>query len=379
MSNRYVASINKPGYNPLVPGTPIYAYNLFSWGQNTTGQLGNANTTNQSSPNQVGALTNWLLLTGGYNSSFALKTDKTLWAWGNNAAGQLGQGNTTNVSSPIQIGAISTWSAIGASFRGRFAIKADGTLWSWGSGYEGNLGLSNTTYYSSPKQVGSLTNWLRISSGGYTHNLAIKTDGTLWAWGGNGSGQLGDGTTTNRSSPVQIGALTTWASVSTGRYYFSAAIKTDGTIWMWGNNIVGQLGLGNRTYYSSPQQIGALTTWLAVSAGYHHTLATKTDGTLWAWGENNYGQLGNNATSAFVFSPVQIGALTTWSKASAGTQFSQAVKTDGTLWSWGQNSVGQLGQGTVGSASYKSSPTQVGSSTTWYSVSSTYYSALALG
>ena len=122
-----------------------------------------------------------------------------------------------------------------------------------------------------------------------------------------------------------------------------------------------------------------MTTWLAVSAGYHHTLATKTDGTLWAWGENNYGQLGNNATSAFVFSPVQIGALTTWSKASAGTQFSQAVKTDGTLWSWGQNSVGQLGQGTVGSASYKSSPTQVGSSTTWYSVSSTYYSALALG
>lgn len=379
MSFRYASGVNKPGYNPLVPGTPIYAYNLFSWGQNTTGQLGNQNTTNQSSPNQVGSLTNWLVLTGGYNSSFALKTDGTMWAWGNNAAGQLGQGNTTNRSSPVQIGALTIWASIGSAFRTNFGVTTSGALWVWGSGAQGRTGLGNTTYYSSPKQVGSLTNWLRISSGSYGHVLAVKTDGTLWAWGYNNNGQLGLGDTVNRSSPVQVGALSNWANVSAGQNDWSIAVKTDGTLWTWGSNVVGQLGLGNRTYYSSPKQVGALTAWLLPSAGYRHALVTKTNGTLWAWGEGNYGQLGNNSINQINTSPLQVGALTNWSIASAAVNFSLAVKTDGTLWSWGQNSVGQLGQNTVGAGTYKSSPTQVGSSTTWYSVSATYVSGLALG
>jgi alpha-tubulin suppressor-like RCC1 family protein len=209
--------------------------------------------------------------------------------------------------------------------------------------------------------------------------LAVKTDGTLWAWGYNNNGQLGLGDITNRSSPVQVGALSNWANVSAGQNDWSIAVKTDGTLWTWGNNVTGQLGDGTVVNKSSPIQIGALTAWLIPSAGYRHALVTKTNGTLWAWGENNYGQVGNNATSAQVLSPIQIGALTNWSIASAAVSFSLAVKTDGTLWSWGQNSVGQLGQNTVGAGTYKSSPTQVGSSTTWYSVSATYVSGLALG
>ena len=144
-----------------------------------------------------------------------------------------------------------------------------GQLWAWGRnttgiGQGGQLGLGNLTNYSSPKQVGALTAWFKLSSG-FKNSLAIKADGTLWAWGQNASGQIGDGTTTNRNSPVQVGALTSWVTVASS--YHSLAIKTDGTLWAWGSGGFGALGLGNATSYSSPMQVGALTTWATVAPG----------------------------------------------------------------------------------------------------------------
>jgi len=189
-----------------------------------------------------------------------------MWAWGSGGSGRLGLGNTTDYSSPKQIGALTTWSKIAAASSTSAAIKTDGTLWSWGYNYYGNVGDGTTIYRSSPVQIGALTTWSSIDGGdGYT--LAIKTDGTLWSWGYNTTyGNLGDGTTISKSSPVQVGALTNWSMVSAGNLT-SAAIKTDGTLWTWGANGSGSLGLGNTTHRSSPVQVGSSTTWYSVAAG----------------------------------------------------------------------------------------------------------------
>ena len=242
-----------------------------------------------------------------------------LWMWGRNHQGQLGQGNTTDYSSPVQVGALTDWLlAAGSKYHGSLAIKLDGTAWSWGNGAGGQLGQGSTTAYSSPVQIGALTDWSKSMSGGvYGPNGAIKTDGTLWVWGTGGTGQLGQGNTTSYSSPVQVGGLTTWASIGPGsetdaaNSMWSMAIKTDGTLWAWGKNANGQLGNGNTTNYSSPIQIGALTTWIQVLGGRKSSYARKTDGTIWAWGNGGDGQLGTGST-ANTSSPNQVGALTTW-------------------------------------------------------------------
>jgi alpha-tubulin suppressor-like RCC1 family protein len=240
--------------------------------------LGLGNITNYSSPKQVGALTNWSSALAGADHTVAVKRDGTLWLWGNNSYGQLGLGNTTNYSSPKQVGALTDWAVVFAGGSHNLAIKTNGTLWAWGSGAFGQLGLGNTTNYSSPKQVGVLTNWYLVG-GGATHSISTKTNGTLWAWGRNNFGQLGLNITysQNRSSPSQIGALTTWNKVSGQSEAGSTVVsKTDGTLWSWGNNNSGQLGLNNITNYSSPKQIGALTTWKTIGIGTIHTLALKT-------------------------------------------------------------------------------------------------------
>ena len=235
-------------------------------------------------------------------------------------------------------------------------------LWTWGKNNKGQLGVGDLTYYSSPVQVGALTTWSQISVG-LVSSFAVKTDHTMWSWGqGQYYGQLGHGNTTNYSSPVQIGALTTWLQVASGMYHTSA-VKTDGTLWAWGRNNAGQLGNGESggAGYSSPIQIGALTTWLKVANSYSSSFGIKTDGTLWAWGKNVEGQLGQENTTNYS-SPVQVGALTTWSAVQCGEWNVFATKTDGTLWAWGEGNDGPLGQGNT--TDY-SSPVQVGALTTW--------------
>ena len=284
-----------------------------------------------------------------------------LYAWGINTVGQLGLGNTTSYSSPKQVGVLTNWLEISSGAYYSLGIKTDGTLWSWGVNNLGQLGLGNTTAYSSPKQVGSLTNWSTTESGSDGSNVAVKTDGTLWSWGFNNDGQLGLGDTTQRSSPTQVGLLTNWLKISNG-YSFVIALKTDGTLWSWGRNNAGQLGIGDTTNRSSPVQVGSLTDWLTISAGfYSSSVAVKTDGTIWSWGRNTEGQLGlGNRTN--YSSPKQIGSLTVWANTVCGRNHTLAFKTGGTLWSWGLNTSGQLG---LGNRTNYSSPKQVGSLTDW--------------
>ena len=357
-------------------GNLIYAgASLWGWSNNGSGQLGDGTVVGRSSPVQVGALTNWSKVSSGGSSSLSIKTDGTLWAWGYNGTGGLGDNTIINRSSPVQVGALTVWYDVAAEGVTTAAIKTDGTLWTWGLNNKGQLGQNFSGFQrSSPIQVGSLTNWGKVSAfiGGEAFT-AIKTDGTLWAWGSNASSKLGDTTSTYRSSPVQIGALTNWYSVASGLRH-SIAVKTDGTLWAWGYNGNGQLGNLSVTGTASPIQLGALTNWVSSAAGTAHSGAIKTDGTLWAWGRNNFGQLGQN-NLVDQSSPVQVGALTNWSQVSMGNSFTASVKTDGTLWTWGSNGQGQLGDGTVIN---RSSPVQVGALTSWYEVSSGSNTTLAL-
>jgi alpha-tubulin suppressor-like RCC1 family protein len=182
-------------------------------------------------------------------------------------------GDNTNRSSPVQVGSATNWLKVVAGKWHSYAIKTDGTIWSWGQNYKGATGLNEggTNATSTPTKIGTLTNWLNVSAGEYTA-YAIKTDGTLWAWGLGTSGQLGLSGTTNRSSPTQVGALTNWLSVAGGAYW-AAAVKTNGTLWTWGYNPYGNLGLGNTTDRSSPVQVGALTSWTTIGAGSYNGAA----------------------------------------------------------------------------------------------------------
>ncbi|MFZ4797881.1 MAG: cadherin-like beta sandwich domain-containing protein [Bacteroidia bacterium] len=242
-------------------------------------------------------------------------------------------------------------------------IKGNGSLWAWGNNFSGQLGNGTTNSELSPIQVGTANNWTKISAGLY-YTMAIKQDGTLWAWGNNGSGQLGDGTTALKTSPTQIGTATNWASVSAGSNH-TLAIKTDGTLWAWGNNGNGRLGNGNSTPQTSPIQIGSENTWQSVETGDEYSVAIKTTGTLWAWGYNGSGQLGTGSNTS-VNVPTQVGSVTTWRSLSAFGSHVVAVRTNGTLWAWGENNLGQLGDGTNTS---KNSPTQIGVAVDWDMVS----------
>ena len=339
---------------------------LYVWGNNEDGELGINSIISRSSPVQVGSETDWLQVQAGRDHSLAVKTNNTLWAWGKNGDGQLGDGTVIDRSSPVQIGALTNWGQVSSKNNADHsaAVKTDGTLWTWGTGSNGELGINASGFpsgnRSSPVQVGSLTNWSFVSVGREL-SAAITSAGSLYAWGNNANGNLGTGDAVSRSSPVQVGVLTNWAAVAVA-FRGMAAVKTDNTLWSWGLNQVGLCGLGDVVPRSSPVQVGALTNWASVDL-FESCFAIKTDGTLWAWGSNFSGELGQNDTIARS-SPVQVGALTDWKQASAGDQWCAATKTDGTLWTWGGNSDGRLGTNTPG-PSATSSPVQVGALTSW--------------
>ena len=210
------------------------------------------------------------------------------------------------------------------------AVKSDGTLWAWGNNYEGQLGTGTVgEQLPSPLQVGTASNWAMVACGQY-HTLAMKSDGTLWGWGRNGNGQLGDGTGTTTNSPVQVGTANNWVTVASGAYH-ALALKSDGTLWAWGHNGVGQLGDGSTTQRLSPVQVGTANNWATVACGAGHTLAVKGDGTLWGWGDNQYGQLGDGTTTQRL-SPVQVGTASNWATVGGGQYHTLALKSDGTLW-----------------------------------------------
>ncbi len=225
------------------------------------------------------------------------------------------------------------------------AIKSDGTLWAWGVNNYGQLGNGNTTDRIVPTQIGTATNWQSISAA-RNSTYAIKTDGSLWVWGYNDFGQLGDGTLINRNVPTRIGTANNWRSIEAGGNH-TLALKTDGTLWAWGYNGIGQLGDGTTIDKIVPTLIGTATNWQSIATGELHSLALKSNGSLWAWGFNSSGQLGIGTSSNGSSVPIQVGNETNWEQIAAGGDFSIGKKTNGILCTWGINYFGQLGDGTT--------------------------------
>lgn len=241
---------------------------LWAWGNNASGRLGNNDVQPQSSPIQIGALDTWLKVSCAYQSA-AIKTDGTLWSWGNNFWGQLGHDDTLSKSSPTQVGLLTTWSLISVSpYASMVATKTNLTLSTWGRNYYGQLGLGNTTNQSSPTQVGALTTWT-YPLGGYDWTLVLKNDNTIWCCGRNNYGQFGTNSTSGTANPnLTQGAASSsdWGSVGIGsRTAFG--IKTDGTLWGWGQNNSGSLGDNSGESRSSPVQISSNTNWSSIDGG----------------------------------------------------------------------------------------------------------------
>lgn len=322
---------------------------LFASGLNTSGQLGNGTNNNSNVSTQIGTEENWTLLTAGEDFSLAIKADGTLWAWGKNERGQLGNGNTENTNVPVQVGTDTDWISVSAGSKHVIALKNDGTLWAWGYNYFGQLGNGTTSGWSQafpdPAQIGTDTDWTSISTG-YNHNLALKANGTLWAWGENTLGQIGDGASSNVTTPTQVAIDSKWRTISAGAF-FSTAIKTDGTLWAWGDNYYGQLANGNTTGSSTPVKIGN-ELYKNIDAGRNHIVALRTDGTVWAWGD----ELGENNNQATI--PTHKPELSGIIQISAGEGYSLALKSNGEIYTWGKNNYGQFANGNT-----STTPTQI--------------------
>ncbi len=330
--------------------------NIWEWGSNHYGQLGTNDYTDRGTPFQLTTSGDWKSVSHSYMSTVALKNDGTRWGWGE--GNQLGNGSTSPVHLPVQIGT-DHWKAIYNGLFTVYGVKMDGTLWVWGTGIEGQFGNGTMPADPSlvPVQAGPDTDWQFLAVGSH-HTLGLKNNGTLWSWGNNGVGQLGiDSTVSNFSIPQQIGTDSNWKTVSTKGGY-SLALKSDGSLWAWGANEHGELGDGTTIQRRSPVRIGNSFDWkIITTATYDKSFAIKNDGSLWAWGKNEYGGLGDGTTIQRT-SPIQIGNDYDWKSIDCGALQCVAIKQDNSVWSWGGNHSGQLGNGTI-SASFTLTPTMV--------------------
>lgn len=317
---------------------------VWSCGWNIFGTLGNGTNEDAHTPVQAKGLNNVDTISAGFFHTVALKTDGTVWAWGLNDYGQLGDETVEDRNIPVQVKGLNNVMAVAGGWRHTAALKSDGTVWVWGENQHGELGDgTNVISSNTPVQVKGLNNVVSISAGD-SYTLALKSDGTVWAWGWNGGGQLGDGTLEDRNVPIQVKNLNNVVKLSAGLCH-SLAIKKDGSIWAWGVNSQGQLGDGTLEKRNIPIEVKNLNNVVNMSAGHIHSLALKEDGTVWAWGNNEEGKLGTESNGSSSV-PIKAENLTNVVAIATGEHYTVVLKDDGSIWSWGGNWYGQLGDGT---------------------------------
>jgi alpha-tubulin suppressor-like RCC1 family protein len=323
---------------------------VWAWGANFGGELGDGTTINRATPVQVSGLIDVIAIAGSRDSSLALKSDGTVWAWGSNNWGQLGNNTAgSSVSTPIPVLGLNGIVAIAGGLLHALALKSDGTVWAWGYNENGQLGDGTTANRPTPVQVTSISSVVAIAAA--DHSMALKSDGTVWTWGSNASCQLGDYTIIleDQNAPVQVKyaddeKLTGVVAIAAGTYH-SMALKSDGTALAWGSNSWDQLGDGSGSQKATPVQVSSLSGLDALAAGAGHSLALKSGGTAWAWGYNSNGSIGDG-TTINRRTPVQVSDLSDVVMLAAGSDYSLALKSDGTVWAWGRNLYGRLGTGT---------------------------------
>jgi alpha-tubulin suppressor-like RCC1 family protein len=294
-------------------------------------------------PIQTGAL--WKAVAAGERHTLALREDGALWAWGDNGYGQLGNGsNRFGANPPQPVGTNKNWTAVATGQHHSLALRDDGSLWTWGANFEGQLGngaggagqMANV-----PTRILTNAAWKAIATGD-RHCIALREDGMLWGWGWNNFGQLGNGYFGTFFSPYPVASNWIWKAVTAGANH-TVALREDGTLWSWGDNTAAQLGHGAFPRTAVPLQIQTNGTWKAVAAGGFHTVALREDGAVWAWGRNFEGQLGSGDFAGASFpQPVPTGM--TWISIAAGRLHTVALRDDGTLWVWGSNHYGQIAQ-----------------------------------
>jgi len=354
------------------------AGSLYTSGANNYGEMGINDVVDRSSPVQVPGVYTNVNSAGNTRITVARKSDGTLWSWGRDYGGSSGWNlpSGTMRSSPVQIPGFppsTGWvrkydtGLIGCSILGTGYVDEDGSLFTWGRNEHGQLGQGNKTYYSSPILVGARGIW----SQNFAYNddemrMCVRQGGELFTWGNNSAGQLGQDNTTQYSSPKQVGNDSSWSTeigTISRNSSTSAAVKTDGSLWTWGMGQGGQLGQNQagQTAYSSPKQVGENTNWRYVQCNGSTLLATNTDGEMWTCGWGEYGGLGQNSV-VNRSSMVQIPGTTWYRPIDSKKDSAGCTKTDGTLWIWGRNYEGAFG---LNNRTNYSSPIQFGSATTW--------------
>jgi len=310
--------------------------NASAWGDGFSGELGDGLSQNNSTPVSVFGLNNVIAVSAGL-SSFALKSDGTVWAWG-----------PLYSASPGQVLGLTNIISIASGFGHCLALKSDGTVWAWGINTSGQLGDGTDTFRTTAVQVSGSNNIVAITAGA-RHSLALKSDGTVWTWGENSFGQLGNDTTISSRFMVNVTGLTGVVAIGAG-YVHSFAVKSDGTLWAWGGNFNFQLGDSTNINRHHPVEIRAIDSVVLVDGGEGHSIAIRADGTVWTWGSQSYGVLGHGSNYSHDSIPVLVSTLSDIVAISAGEYYCMALKSDGTVWTWGYNLRGQLGNGTFSSS-----------------------------
>lgn len=339
---------------------------VWTWGQNVYGQLGDSATVMRTAPVQI--LTGATAIAAGFRHGLALKSDGTVWAWGENYSGEVGDGTTITRRTAVQVPGLTNVVAIAGGFVSSYALKGDGTVWGWGANWAGQLGDGTTTARWSPTQVPGLAGVQSIAAGeGFA--LAVVSNGAasggVWAWGANGAGQLGDGTTTTRLIPQPIARAAAVKDVYAGRAWAAAKTRDD-ELLIWGVDDNGQQANGfqngNGVVFNNlvPVRTAPWIPLKQIGAAYYHVLALAKDGQLWGWGDNWEFELAFSPGQNFRLTAELIPAFTQAAAVTGGAFHSLAIDRTGQVWTWGRNSEGQLG---TGNQTWAASPVLVSSLT----------------
>ncbi len=323
---------------------------VWTWGEALHGKLGHGDSWDCGIPTQVAGLNDGVAVAAGRFHSLAVLSNGTVRAWGYNYNGQLGTGTNgvaTSTNRPVQVSDMHDAVGVAAGGSHSLALLSNGTVWAWGRGEEGQLGNSSNSPANRPVRVSILTNIVGVAAG-YNSSFALESDGSMWAWGANGTGQLGINSTTPANRPIKVSALSNVVAIAAGMQH-TVALQGDGTVWTWGANGSGQLGIGvdgGTRNYPVRAGGGILPYVIGIGVGYDYTMAVDTNGTVWTWGGGGNGCLGHG-TNGSTNIPVAVTGLSNVVAVSGGDYHTMAVEADGTLWSWGNNGNGRLGEGTT--------------------------------